>query len=93
MARVELARTAVDDLERLTAVLSLPSDTRGRVRASLELLARFPHLGQELTGRWRGLRFVLGPWRWMLILYEYRDEDDRVIVLAIQDARSSSAAR
>jgi hypothetical protein len=27
----------------------------------------------------------------MLILYEYRDADDRVVVLTIQDARSSTA--
>lgn len=92
MARVEIARAAVEDLNRLIAVLSLPADTRDRVRRSLEVLAQFPLLGPELVGRWEGCRFLLGPWRWMLFVYEYLEEEDRVIVLTIQDARSSSAA-
>lgn len=89
--QVELARAAVEDLERLTAVLSLPSDTKTRVRATLEPLREFPRLGPELSGRWAGMRFVLGPWRWMLIVYEYDPDADRVVVLTIQDSRSSSA--
>ena len=50
MTSVELARTAVEDLERL-----------------------------------------VGPWRWMLVVYEYREEEDRVVVVTVQDARSSTA--
>lgn len=92
MARVELARAAVEDLDRLVAVLSLPADTRDRIRRSLAPLADFPRLGPELTGRWQGTRFLLGPWRWMLLIYEYLEDQDRVVVLTIQDARSSSAA-
>lgn len=91
MARVELARTAVEDLDRLIAVLTLPRDTRDRVRRSLAVLERFPDLGVPLTGRWEGLRFVLGPWRWMLVVYEHLTEEDRVVIVTIQDARSSSA--
>lgn len=91
MVRVEIARAALEDLDRMIAVLTLPADTRARVRASLEPLARFPRLGPELSGRWRELRFILGPWRWMLIVYEYRETEDRVVILTIQDARSSSA--
>lgn len=92
MARVELARAAVEDLDRLIAVLSLPADTRDRLRRSLAALAEFPRLGPELTGRWSGLRFLLGPWRWMLLIYEYDEDANRVVILTIQDARSSSAA-
>lgn len=92
MARIELARAAVEDLDQLIATLSLPADTRDRVRRSLEPLGEFPLLGPGLTGRWHGMRFVLGPWRWMLLVYEYLEEADRVVVLTIQDARSSSAA-
>ncbi len=90
MARVEIARAALEDLDRLIGVLTLPADTRRRVKASLVPLERFPRLGPELTGRWQGLRFILGPWRWMLIVYEYIEDDDRVVILTIQDARSSS---
>jgi plasmid stabilization system protein ParE len=92
LADVELAHAAIEDLERLIAVLNLPSDTRERVRRSLAPLAEFPRLGPELTGRWSGMRFLLGPWRWMLLVYEYDEAADRVVILTIQDARSSSAA-
>jgi plasmid stabilization system protein ParE len=87
LAAVEIAGAAIEDLDRLTAVLSLPADTRDRVRASLAPLAEFPLLGPELAGRWQGLRFLLGPWRWMLIVYEYLEAEDRVVILTIQDAR------
>ena len=91
MARVEVTHTAIEDLDRLIRVLTLPADTRSRVKASIAILAGFPRLGPELTGRWRGMRFILGPWRWMLIVYEYLESQDRVVILTIQDARSSSA--
>ena len=92
MASVEIALAAVEDLDRLVATLSLPADTRERVRSSLRPLVEFPRIGPELTGRWEGLRFILGPWRWMLLVYEYDEDDQRVVVLTIQDARTSSAA-
>ena len=71
---------------------SLPADTRARVARSLEPLSRFPLLGRELEGRWSPFRFILGPWRWMLIVYVYEEPEDVVIVVTIQDARSSTAA-
>lgn len=92
MAEVEFARVAIEDLRRLIAVLSLPSDTPSRVRASIAALARFPRLGPELSGRWSGFRFVLGPWRWMLLVYVHLEEEDRVVIVTVQDARSSTAA-
>lgn len=88
MAKVELAAAAVEDLDRLIAVLTLPADTRERVRRSLAALQEFPRLGSELKGRWSGLRFILGPWRWMLIVYQFDETGDRVTVVTIQDARS-----
>lgn len=92
MAVIELSRAAVEDLERLIAVLSLPSDTGERVRRSLAPLAELPRLGPELTGRWSGMRFLLGPWRWMLLVDEYDEAAERVVILTIQDARSASGA-
>ena len=92
MAQVELTRAAVEDLDRLIAVLTLPADTRERVRSCLQPLREFPRLGTELTGRWHGLRFLIGPWRWMLLVYEHYPDTDRVVILTVQDARSSSAA-
>jgi plasmid stabilization system protein ParE len=91
LAQVELARSAVEDLRRIILTHSLPPDTLRRVRASLEPLRAFPRLGQELEGRWHGFRFVVGPWRWMLMVYRHIPEDDRVVVVTVQDARTSSA--
>jgi len=92
MAGVELTAAAVAELRNLIATLSLPAETAERVRRSLQPLERFPRIGPELTGRWAGLRFVLGPWRWMLLVYVFLEDEDRVVVVAIQDARSASAA-
>jgi len=89
--RVELTAAAVADLDRLIRTHSLPLDTKRRVKRSLVPLRRFPRLGPELTGRWRDFRFLLGPWRWMLVVYIFIEEDDRAVVVTIQDARSSSA--
>jgi plasmid stabilization system protein ParE len=92
VAQVELARAAVDDLDRPVRTLSLPGDSRERVHASLEPLGRFPRLGPELGGRWGGFRFLLGPWRWMLLVYVFDEQRERVVVVTTQDARTSDAA-
>lgn len=89
MARVEVAVAAVEDLARLTRTHSLPVDTRLRVQRSLEL---FPRIGPALAGRWEGFRFLLGPWRWMVLVYMFIEDQDRVVVVTIQDGRSSTAA-
>jgi plasmid stabilization system protein ParE len=91
VARVELSAAAVEDLEALIESHALPRDTRRRVARSLGVLERFPEIGPELTGRWRGMRFLLGPWRWMLLVYVVLDDRERVVVVTIQDARSSAA--
>lgn len=93
MGTVELAAAAVEDLDRLIVTHSLPPDTRGRVARSLRPLDRFPQIGPELQGRWEGFRFVLGPWRWMVMVYVHLEAEDRVVVVTIQDARSSAGPR
>jgi plasmid stabilization system protein ParE len=90
LSEVRLSSDAVKDLERMIITHSLPPDTRERVRRLLRQLEQFPRIGRQLEGRWKPLRFILGPWRWMLILYSYEESDDLVLVVAFQDARSSS---
>lgn len=93
MARVELSAAAVEDIARLRITHSLPADTNERIQRSLRGLARFPRLGTPLdAGGWEGFRFLLGPWRWMVIVYEYVEDDDLVLIVTVQDARSSHAA-
>ena len=91
MARVEVAAAAAEDLDRLIVTHSLPANTKARVQRTLRPLERFPLLGAELGGRWENFRFVLGPWRWMVVVYAYLEDEDRVVVVTIQDGRSSTA--
>ena len=90
MARVELTAGSIDDLERLMLTHSLPADTRARVRETLRPLERFPRLGAQV--RDGGPRFLIGPWQWLVVVYAYLDDEDRVVVLSIEDGRSSAAA-
>jgi hypothetical protein len=92
VTRVELAVTAVEDLAGPIRAHSLPADTRARVVRSLRAVERFPLMGPALSGRWEGFRFLLGPWRWLVLVYIFIESEDRVVVVTMQDARSSTAA-
>ncbi len=92
MARVVVSPAAVEDLERLIFTHSLPGDTEARVTRSIRPLAEFPLLGAALPYRWSGFRFVLGPWRWMVVVCVYDESGDEVSIVTIQDGRSSRAA-
>ena len=92
MAVVLVSPSALRDLDIRVRTHSLPATTFERVRVSLESLRRFPLLGAPLYGRWANYRFILGPWRWMIIVYEYNENLDRAVVVTIQDGRSSHAA-
>ena len=92
MPRVELSAAAVEDLGRLIRSHSLPDDTLERLKRSLRPLEQFPLLGADLGGRWTGFHFVLGPWRWMVVVYVYLEAEDRVVIVTIQDGRSSRFA-
>lgn len=89
MARVELSVVAVEDLDRLILTHSLPDDTKERVTHSLRVLERFPLIGRALEARWSSYRVLLGPWRWLLVVYLFDRDEDLVLVVTIQDARSS----
>jgi len=90
---VVVAPAAAEDLGLLIHTLHLPRDTRSRVRDRLAQLARFPESGEELTGRWQGFRYILGPWRWMLIVFAYDEGADQVNVVTIQDSRAAQSAK
>jgi hypothetical protein len=93
VARVLVAPQARDDLERLIRTHSLPPDTRDRVKRSLKPFERFPLLGRAIEhGRWSEYRFILGPWRWLIVLYKYDPENDTVMVASFEDGRSSAPA-
>jgi plasmid stabilization system protein ParE len=91
LTTVVVTPTAVEDLTTLIRTHSLPADTRERLRRSLRPLVRFPLLGASLHGRWAPFRFILGPWRWMIVVYAYDEKADRVAIVTIQDGRSARA--
>lgn len=92
MATVEIARVAERDLEELISSRSLPPGARERVGRSLLTLEQFPRGGRSLSGRWRGLRALTGPWGWLIAIYAYEEARDRVTVVAFHDARTAGAA-
>lgn len=90
MASVELAQEAAQSLTELVASHHLPADTRTRVAGSLRTLKRFPLAGRLVPGDSGGLRFIVGPWRWLVITYEYDESRGKVSVMEFRDARSST---
>lgn len=91
MASVEIARLAREDLAELIATRSLPADTEQRIWRSLLTLEQFPRSGRPLTGAWSDYRAMVGPWGWVIVVYVYVERDDRVAVVAFQDARSADS--
>jgi len=92
VASVIVAPAALRNLDRIITTHGLPPDARERVRNRIEPLSEFPLLGSPLEGKWEGMRFILGPWSWMLIVYGSDSERDEVQVFTIEDARTASSA-
>jgi plasmid stabilization system protein ParE len=90
--RVVVSPQALDDLHRLITGLGLTGDAIARVQRSLRILERFPKAGRALTGRWEGMRFLVGPWPWMILVYVHDEDDDAVFVATVQDGRSAASA-
>jgi plasmid stabilization system protein ParE len=91
MARVVVTESAAAELQALIRSHQLPEQTVTRVQRSLLPLEDFPELGAPLTGALAGRRFLLGPWRWMIIIYRFYPDRDLVAVLAFADGRSSNS--
>jgi hypothetical protein len=91
VAHVDLSLAAIERLDRMIVTHSLPVDTRERVQRSLRVLERFASIGRQLDERWGDLRFIVGPWRWLLLVYVYEEPVGRVLVVTIQDARASTS--
>jgi len=93
VAQVIVSPRAKRDVDDAIVRLSLPADTWSRIARSLRVLEMFPLSGPELDGRWAPTRFLLGPWSWMLLLYRYDEESDRVFIVSMHDARSAASPR
>jgi hypothetical protein len=92
VTQVIVTPRAERDVDEAISALNLPDDTWARVARSLRILEVFPSAGTGLVGRWAAIRFVLGPWPWMVLLYSYDESSDRVFVAAMHDARSAASA-
>ncbi len=82
----------MEDLHDLIRALGLPDSTLPRVQRSLRILESFPLAGRALPGQWEDVRFLIGPWPWMVLLYVHDLDDDAVYVVAVHDGRSSTSA-
>jgi hypothetical protein len=89
---IEVTRLARDELRGLIQTRQLPADTRDRVSRTLLMLEEFPRAGKQLSGVWRDCRVLIGPWGWLIVVYMYIETEDRVVVIAFHDARTSDAA-
>lgn len=92
MPIVEVTRLARDELRGLIETRRLPPDTRERVARSLLTLEEFPRAGKQLSGVWRDCRALIGPWGWLIVVYVYIEAEDRVVIIAFHDARTSDSA-
>lgn len=92
MSAIEVTRQARGELRALIESRQLPADTRQRVARSLLTLEEFPRAGKQLSGAWRDCRALIGPWGWLIIVYMFIEAEDRVVVIAFHDARTSDAA-
>jgi hypothetical protein len=92
LPRVLVTPRAVEDLRDLIGALGLPDSTLVRVQRSLRILETSPLAGRALTSQWEGVRFLIGPWPWMILLYTHDADDDAVYVVAVHDGRSSTSA-
>jgi hypothetical protein len=92
MAAIEVTRQAREELVELIETRQLPADTRERISRSLLILGEFPRAGKQLSGVWRDCRALIGPWGWLIVVYMYIAAEDRTVVIAFHDARTSDAA-
>ena len=89
MARVVVTHAVARDLRDLIRTHDLPESAR--VERSIRPLENFPELGAKLGGALTPRRFLLGPWRWMIVVYRFYPERDLVALLAIVDGRASTS--
>jgi hypothetical protein len=93
MPRIEWSKNAVSALDQLVLSHSLPIDTRERVKNSLRPLERFPRFGPELAVLSDGieLRFLIGPWPWLVLVYLYDESAQRIVVVSPEDGRAATS--
>lgn len=92
MPPIEVTRLAREELRELIKTRDLPADTRERLSRSLLTLEEFPRAGKQLSGVWRDCRALIGPWGWLIVVYMYVESEDRIVVIAFHDGRTSENA-
>jgi plasmid stabilization system protein ParE len=93
VTRLEWTERALTDLDQLVLTHHLPPDTRDRLEDSARPLERFPRFGPEIGNLPGGaeLRFLIGPWPWLILIYLYIESEDRIGVVSVEDGRAASS--
>lgn len=93
MVQLEWSERSLFELDQLILSHNLPTDTRDRVEDSAWPLAQFPRFGPAIRSEPDGaeLRFLIGPWPWLVIVYVYLQPANRVVVASVEDGRSATA--
>ena len=91
MATLLITARARGDLDELIETRELPPYAAARYGARIDQLTHFPLSGRQVSGRTRWLRLLVGPWPWIITVYDYDAATDRVTVLTVQDARMRPA--
>lgn len=96
MARVEVTRRALEDLERLFEFLAAENPKRARekilsVRRALELLADHPLLGREAEDGRRELVLARGRYGY-IAKYRWLPAEDVILILAVRHQREAGFA-
>lgn len=91
MTRLAWSERALSELDDLVISHSLPADTRRRIEESAQPLVRFPRIGPEIkrSPDDAELRFLVGPWPWLVLVYVYVVVDDLVVVVSAEDGRAA----
>jgi plasmid stabilization system protein ParE len=93
LARLEWSERALASLDQLVLTHSLPTDTRLQIEESARPLTRFPRFGpriKELQGN-AELRFLIGPWPWLVIVHAFFMTENRVVIVSVEDGRTAAS--
>lgn len=91
MTEIRVSDAAWSSLEHLAESRSLPSGAKERALEIAEHLGQYPQMGSPLPHAHHDLRYLLGPWPRMILVYAYSTDEDVVTLIGVEDSRQADA--